>query len=327
MVQWAKHTERSSDMHGSATTTSEIRQAIQTSALSIRTLAARYGVNPKTIVKWKTRLSVQDLPMGPHQARQKALTPTEEATCVAFRIQAMLPLDDCLYALQLMFPHLMRSTLHRLFQRHGIHRLPSTPNLKPDRTAQRAKIGHFYIDAADIRTGTGRANMIFSFDRVSKIAFARLYNHSKPANGSAFLGELIGAVPYKIQSVLTGTGGQFTPQQPVRDGTADIRPYHPFEAACRDLKINHQLLPPDQPWGQISAIKAPLPGSSTPGVHYESHDDLREHFLAFFDTYNFDRRLKTLRGLTPFEFVCQCWKEDPAHFHYDPHSYARMLAG
>jgi hypothetical protein len=202
-------------------------------------------VNPKTIVKWKNRLSGQDLPMGPHQVRQKALTLTEEATCVAFQIQAMLPLDDCLYALQLMFPHLMRSTFHRLFQRHGIHRLPSAQNLKPDRTAQRAKIGHSYIDAADIRTGNGRANMIFAFDRVSKIAFARLYDHSKPANASAFLDELRNALPYKIQSVLTGTGGQFTPQQPVRDGTAEIRSAHPFEAACRDLKINHQLLPPE----------------------------------------------------------------------------------
>lgn len=267
--------------------------------------------------------------MGPGRPRLKSLTPTEEATCIAFRIQAMLPLDDCLYALQLMFPHLTRSTLHRLFQHHGIHRLPNAPAqvLNHDQTIQRDKIGHFYIDAADIRTGNGRANMIFAFDRKSKIAFARLYDRSNPANGSAFLDELVNAVPYKIQSVLTGAGDQFIAPRPIHRGAVETSSRHSFDVACRGRQIKHHLLPTDQPWGQIGAIKTPLPGSSTSGVHYDSHDELQEHFLAFFETYNFDRRLKTLRGLTPFEFVCQCWKEAPGDFHHDPHRHGRMLAG
>lgn len=267
--------------------------------------------------------------MGPRRARRKALTPTEEATCIAFRIQAMLPLDDCLYALQLMFPHLTRSTLHRLFQQHGIHRLPDARanglNFNP--TIQADQIGHFYIDAADIRTGNGRANMIFAFDRMSKIAFARLYDRSYPANGAAFLDELISAVPYKIGSVLTGAGNQFIAPHRVQEGIGEAGSLHSFDVACRSRKINHHLLPIDEPWGQIGAIKAPLPEASSSGVHYESHDDLQEHFLAFFETYNFDRRLKTLRGLTPFEFVCECWEEDPTHFHHNPHNNGRMLTG
>ena len=312
-------------MHGSATTTPEIRQAIQTSGLSIRALAARYGVNPKTIVKWKTRFTVKDLPMGPQTARTKALSPTEEATCIAFRIQAMLPLDDCLYALQLMFPHLTRSTLHRLFQRHGIQRLPGEPprHAKTRLTVQTDEIGHFYIDAADIRTGNGRANMFFAFDRTSKIALARLYDSPRPANGSAFLDALVNAVPYTIRSVLTGAGKQFTVNQA---SSSEIRAIHPFDEACRNRQITHDLLPPDQPWniGQINAVKPPVSGVP---ASYESHDELREHFLAFFETYNFDRRLKTLRGLTPFEFVCQCWTEDPDIFRHDPRRYGRMLTG
>lgn len=316
-------------MHGSATTTTATRRAIQTSGLSIRKLADRYGVNPKTIVKWKARSSVRDLPMGPRKARQRALTPTEEATCVAFRIQAMLPLDDCLYALQLMFPHLTRSTLHRLFQRHDIHRLPHAPTQKRqiNQTPDEDRIGHFYIDAADIRTGNGRANMIFAFDRLSKIAFARLYDRSHPANGPAFLDDLVNAVPYKIRSVLTGTGDQFSGSPSGQGGIGETGYIHTFDIACRARKIDHHLLPPDQPWGQIGAIRAPHSGTPTTGVHYESHDELQEHFLAFFETYNFERRLKTLRGLTPIEFVYECWKEDPAHFRQDPQSYSRNLTG
>ena len=33
--------------------------------------------------------------------------------------------------------------------------------------------------------------------------------------------------------------------------------------------------------------------------HYESHDQLRQHLADFVAAYNFGRRLKTLKGLTP----------------------------
>ena len=41
--------------------------------------------------------------------------PAEEAMVVALRRHTLLPLDDCLYALQSSIPHLTRSALHRCF--------------------------------------------------------------------------------------------------------------------------------------------------------------------------------------------------------------------
>ena len=32
---------------------------------------------------------------------------------------------------------------------------------------------------------------------------------------------------------------------------------------------------------------------------------------TFLDAYNFAKRLKTLRGLTPFEHVCKVWADEP----------------
>ena len=55
-------------LHGSATTTEAIRRAIQHSQESLRALAKRYGINQKTVAKWKTRTSVADLPTGPKRA-------------------------------------------------------------------------------------------------------------------------------------------------------------------------------------------------------------------------------------------------------------------
>src|SRR5208282_4475783 len=98
-------------LHGSATTTEAVRRAIQHSQESLRGLAKRYGVNPKTVAKWKARTSVSDLPTGPKEPRSTVLSAEEEAVVVAFRRHTLLPPDDCLYALQPTIPHLTRSSL------------------------------------------------------------------------------------------------------------------------------------------------------------------------------------------------------------------------
>ena len=109
-------------LHGSARTTEAIRRAIQHSQASLRTLAQRHGITPKTVAKWRKRASVADRRTGPKGPRSTVLSPEEEAIIVAFRRHTLLPPDDCLYALQATTPHLTRSSLHRGFQRHGISR-------------------------------------------------------------------------------------------------------------------------------------------------------------------------------------------------------------
>ena len=82
-------------LHGSASTTQAVRRAIQASQAvreqyrhsqeSIRVLARRHGINPKTVVKWKRRTSTNDAPMGPKTPRSTVLSEAEEAIVVAFR--------------------------------------------------------------------------------------------------------------------------------------------------------------------------------------------------------------------------------------------------
>ena len=52
--------------------------------------------------------------------------------------------------------------------------------------------------------------------------------------------------------------------------------------------------------------------------YYESHDQLRTHLAEFVAAYNFARRLKTLRGLTPYEFICKAWTQEPQGFTLNP---------
>src|SRR6266851_4731372 len=120
-------------LHGSATTTEAIRRAIQHSQESLRALSKRYGINQKTVAKWKKRSSLADLPTGPKEPKSTVLSIEDEAIVVAFRRHTLLPLDDCLYALQATIPHLTRSSLHRCLQRHAISRLPEVDGDKPDK--------------------------------------------------------------------------------------------------------------------------------------------------------------------------------------------------
>jgi len=111
-------------LHGSARTTPRIRAELQASQESGRALAARYGLNPKTVLKWRKRTTTSDAPTGPRYPKSTVLTPAEEAMVVAFRQKTMLPLDDVLGCLRDTIPNLSRSALHRCLQRHGISRLP-----------------------------------------------------------------------------------------------------------------------------------------------------------------------------------------------------------
>jgi hypothetical protein len=52
--------------------------------------------------------------------------------------------------------------------------------------------------------------------------------------------------------------------------------------------------------------------------HYQSHDQPRQHLRDFVAAYNFARRLKTLKGLTPYESICRTWASQPERFTLDP---------
>ena len=183
-------------LHGSATTTEAVRRAIQSSQESLRGLAHRYGINQKTVAKWKKRTSVGDLPTGPRTPRSTVLSVEDEAIVVAFRKHTLLPLDDCLYALQATIPHLTRSSLHRCLQRHGIGRLAQVEGDKPAKKKFKAyPIGFFHIDIAEVQTTEGKLYLFVAIDRTSKFAFVQLVEKANRVTTSAFLVALVAAVP------------------------------------------------------------------------------------------------------------------------------------
>ena len=317
-------------LHGCATTTEAIRRAIQNSQASLRALSKRYGINPKTVAKWKKRVSVADLPTGPKEPKSTSLSVEDEAIIVAFRKHTLLPLDDCLYALQATIPHLTRSSLHRCLQRHGISRLPDVEDGKGiKRKFKTYPIGYFHIDIAEVRTQEGKLYLFVAIDRTSKFAFIELHEKATRRVAADFLRALIKALPYKIHTVLTDNGTHFTepggncwrpPEIKTMLERHEIFRAHAFELACVQNDIDHRLTKPKRPWtnGQAERMNRTIKEATVKRFYYETHAQLRSHLSDFVSAYNFAKRLKTLKGLTPYEHICKIWTKEPERFTFDP---------
>lgn len=305
-------------LHGSARTTPAIRRAIQASTESLAKLAARYALNPKTVAKWRGRTTSQDAPMGPREPVSTVLTPLEEAAAVALRQRTLLPLDDCLYTLQEAIPHLTRSSLHRLFVRHGISCLPvEEPPAGSEKKGFKAyAIGYFHVDFAELRLQDGKYYLFVAIDRTSKLTFAELHPEATAERAADFWQRVVEAVPYRIHTVLTDNGVQFT-QLPHR---RSVSKPHLFDGVCQARGIEHRCTLVAHPWtnGQVERMNRTLKEATVKQYQYETIGELKAHLQTFLQAYNQGKRLKKLRGQTPCEFVRAEYAKNPGIFIRDP---------
>ncbi len=211
--------------------------------------------------------------------------------------------------------------MHRCLQRHRISRLPDVEGEKPPKKKFKAyAIGYFHIDLAEVQTAEGKLYLYVAIDRTSKFAFVQLVERATTKTASDFLEALVAAVPYEVHTVLTDNGIQFADIPKNRNGpTARFRG-HPFDRACWRHGIEHRLTKPKHPWtnGQVERMNRTIKEATVKRFHYDNHEQLRSHIDNFVAAYNFARRLKTLRGLTPYEYICNVWTKEPERFKLDP---------
>ncbi len=304
-------------LHGSARTTPRVRAELQAAQASSRALATQYGLNPKTVAKWRKRPSTADAPMGP-RARSTTLTEAEEAIVVEFRRRTLLPLDDVLGCLKDSIPTLTRSALHRCLVRHGISRLPKAEDGSSKRKRfGETEIGYIHVDSCQLRSAEGIVHMFLAIDRVSKFAYVEFHATAEMATGAAFMRGVVKAFPYRIRKVLTDNGVAFTKNASTKWDTMR----HPFDRVCDEHGIEHRLTKPYHPWtnGQAERMNRTVKDATTKAFHYATAESLRAHVLAFLSAYNFAKHLKALRWRTPFQAICDAWKADPAPFKINPH--------
>ncbi len=84
-------------------------------------------------------------------------------------------------------------------------------------------------DIAEVRTGEGKIRLFVAIDRTSKFAYVELHEKAGKMIAAQFLRNLICALPYKIHTILTDNGIQFTDR---KQGTPAFE--HIFDRVCRE---------------------------------------------------------------------------------------------
>lgn len=171
-----------------------------------------------------------------------------------------------------------------------------------------------------MQTAEGRLYLFVAIDRTSKFAFTQLVEQATRVTASAFLVALIAAVPYKIHTVLTDNGIQFRVAPRYADAPTARYMTHMFDMRCRENGIEHRFTKINHPWtnGQVERMNRTIKEATVQRYHYDDHQQLRRHLDDFVAAYNFGRRLKTPKGLTPYESVCKAWQTEPHRFTLNP---------
>lgn len=310
-------------LHKRSKTTHAIRTEIQRSEASVSQLSKKYSLNPKTVLKWKHRKTVEDSPMGPKHVRT-VLSKQEEAMICAFRCKTLLPLDDCYIALKPHIPSLSRSNLHRCLKRNNLSQLPKVSD-KPERKPfKKYEIGYFHIDICQIYTEEGKIYLYVAVDRTCKYVYAEVHIAATAHAAAAFLKNLIFAIPYKIHTILTDNGLQFSLSLMKRG-----RNYrsHAFEDMCHQYGIEHRLTQFNHPWtnGQVERMNRTIKQATVKIYHYQTINQFKEHLYHFLQAYNNAQKLKRLKFLTPMEMILKVYHDKPQLFHSNPNHYLMEL--
>jgi hypothetical protein len=162
-------------------------------------LATRYGVNRKTVAKWKGRPFSSDLQTRPKNPR--SLTLNDEVIILAYRWRTRLSLDDSLVRLRRLMPQLSRSALYRCLE-YGLSKIGRTNVSPPLTSVSLAGPFRFEITADVVDLGGLGVPVLLAVEQVTKLAYGEMVE-ATPNNTVAFLARLVAEFPQKIDAVTT----------------------------------------------------------------------------------------------------------------------------
>lgn len=145
-----------------------------------------------------------------------------------------------------------------------------------------------------------------------KRAVVQVVRKTGRTSASVFLVALIEAVPYRIHTVVTHNGIQFTFPPRYADGLTARCNTHMFDMRCHENGIENRLTKAKHPWtnGQVERRNRTIKEATVQRFHCDDHHQCETHLAHFVAACNFSRRLKTLRGLTRCEFNGKCWTSE-----------------
>lgn len=313
------------NLHKNARTTPAIRRELRASTLPIAELARRYGLSEPTVRKWRTRADSADRSHCPHRL-QTTLAPPQEAIVVALRRTLLLPLDDLLAVTrEFVHPEVSRSGLDRCLRRHGVSDLKA---LIPQEEGPKAPVqafkdyepGFVHVDVKylpQMPDEDARRYLFAAIDRATRWVSVEILPSKSAREARGFLERLLKATPFKVTTVLTDNGKEFTDRF---CATGERKPTgkHPFDRLCARHSIAHRLIKPAHPQtngmverfnGRISEVLATR--------RFRSGEHLEETLTRYVATYNHHVPQRALGHLSPVEALQKWHQKRPELFVSD----------
>ena len=93
-----------------------------------------------------------------------------------------------------------------------------------------------------------------------------------------------------------------------------------FDMVCTTNGTKHRLTEPNHPStkGHVARMNHTVKQATVKRYHNNNHDQRRRHLCDFLNVYYCARRLKTLSGLTPKQYICKTWTSEPDRFILNP---------
>ena len=298
-------------LHKNATTTPATRLALQQASGTDRELAQQYGIGIGTVRKWRGRTTVHDASHTAHRL-QTTLNAGQEELVIYLRSQLHLPLDDLLAVVrEFIEPAMSRSALDRLLRRRGHSRLPVQPKPEGEHKPFKAyEPGYVHVDVKylpQMQDEDKRRYVFVAIDRATRWVFIDIKQHKTAASAKAFLAAVRKAAAFKIQTILTDNGKEFTDRlfgSRTRVPTGE----HEFDQLCKALGIEHRLTKPKTPQtnGMVERFNGRL-SQVLRSHHFNSAEDLEKTLHRFVWLYNHHLPQKALGHEAPVQALKK-WK-------------------
>jgi len=317
--------------HQNAKTNIHIRRQIQNNReLSIDELAQKHGVSGQTVSKWKNRDFEQDGPSAPKTVHY-ALSETERILAAGIRSSTWLSLDEIWEMLLDKNPSVSRSSVHRVFQREGINKVPKEKREKAKKFKEYDP-GYLHIDVTYLPKFNKKPCYLFvAIDRATRALFYWVYDKKSAESTTDFMDRALGFFPFEITHILTDNGLEFTNRLiKSKKGQLCQKPSK-MDIKCEEKNIEHRLTKPSTPKtnGMVERVNRTIKNNTILRKDFSSRSDMEKDLAGFLCSYNLYRRhgslRKELRVKTPIQAVRKWYELKPEIFNTHPDIFEKKI--
>lgn len=305
--------------HRNAKTNVNQRQAMQESQESSRKLGETYKVSHVTASKWKSSDHTEDKSHRPDTIHYAV--PQEFWKIIKkARENTKLPLDDLLFQLVSYVPSLKRGNLYRILLHYKLNRLTE----KEKREIKKFKKyppGYLHIDCFYLPKINGiRWYCYLAVDRATRMIFLRVYPRKNKEAAADFLVSALGFYPFRIHTILTDNGAEFTNKGKQGFYRRKLKSSVPFQLICELAGVDHRNTKFKHPWtnGMAERMVRTIKEHTTKLERYDSPEEAAISIMQFQDTHNFKCRLKALGFKSPYQMVMEWYLKEPQLFIKNP---------